>query len=188
MKNLKKFTSRFMELSPIELAALRDIFVSVNVKKMDHLMVSGDYIKDIYFIDTGIFRGYYLKDGEEFTTGFYYSPLMFAELFSIRRRTHTEVNLQALQDCECYKANFYELEKLMEYFPNIKRLYFKLYEMLYMYGVKRQVSFIYDTPTERYENLKKEFPRILEDIPLHYIASYLGIKPETLSRIRKKVS
>jgi hypothetical protein len=55
-----------------------------------------------------------------------------------------------------------------------------------MYGVKRQVSFIYDSPKERYDKLCKEFPKIIDDIPLQYIASYLGIKPETLSRIRRK--
>lgn len=75
----------------------------------------------------------------------------------------------------------------MELYPNIKKMYYGLYEMLYMYGVRRQVSFIYDSQQERYENLQKEFPKMFEDIPLQYIASYLGLKPETLSRIRKKV-
>lgn len=111
---------------------------------------------------------------------------MFAELFSIRKNTPTEFNLQALQESDCYQANFYELEKLMVDFPSIKRLFFRLYEMLYMYGVKRQVSFIYDSPQERYDKLYSEFPKLLDDIPLQYIASYLGIKPETLSRIRRK--
>lgn len=187
MENLNKFTTRFVDLSTDELEALEQLFKPVEVKKLDHLMVSGDYIKDIYFIDKGLFRGYYIKDGEEYTSGFYYSPLMFAELFSIRRASPTDLNLQALTHCQCYKANFFELEKLMLQFPKIKQLYFKLYEMLYMYGVKRQVSFIYDSQKERYEKLCLEFPKIIEDIPLQYIASYIGVKPETLSRIRNKL-
>jgi len=186
MEHLKAFTARFIDLSVTELVALETIFTPVTIKKMDHLMISGDYVKDIYFIDSGLFRGYYMKEGEEYTTGFYYSPLMFAELFSIRKCTATEFNLQALQESNCYKASFYELEKLMVHYPNIKRLFFRLYEMLYMYGVKRQVSFIYDSPKERYDKICKEFPKIIDDIPLQYIASYLGIKPETLSRIRRK--
>ena len=186
MEHLKTFTSRFIDLSVTELAALESIFTPFTIKKMDHLMISGVYVKDIYFIDKGLFRGYYLKDGEEYTTGFYYSPLMFAELFSIRKNTPTEFNLQALQESDCYQANFYELEKLMVDFPSIKRLFFRLYEMLYMYGVKRQVSFIYDSPKERYYKLCLEFQKLLDDIPLQHIASYLGIKPETLSRIRRK--
>ena len=186
MNNLSAFTSKFIDLTPIELADLESIFEPVAIKKMDHLMTSGDYIKDIYFINEGIFRGYYIKEGEEFTTGFYYGPIMFAELFSIRRNAPTALNLQALKECDCYKANFNTMEKLMEKHHTIRQMFFRLYEMLYMYGVKRQVSFIYDSQKERYDKLRKEVPRIIEDIPLQYIASYLGTKPETLSRIRKK--
>lgn len=55
-----------------------------------------------------------------------------------------------------------------------------------MAGVKRQVSFILDSQTKRYNNLVNENPQILEQIPLQYIASFIGVKHETLSRIRKK--
>lgn len=104
MENLEKFTSKFIELSTGELSVLAGIFQPLAIKKMDHLLVNGDYMKDIFFIDEGLFRGYYLKDGEEFTTGFYFSPLMFAELVSLRRNQPTALNVQALKASQCYRA------------------------------------------------------------------------------------
>jgi CRP/FNR family transcriptional regulator, anaerobic regulatory protein len=185
MENFKLFTSYFKELTNEELASLQGLFRPMSVKKMDHVLASGTYVKDLFFFNRGTFRVYHLKDGEEFTTKFLYSPCIYAELFSIRKLTPSFFNIQALTDCDCYKANFAQIEKLMETSPNIRRLFLKLYEHIYMNGVKRQVSFILDSQSKRYANLITEFPNIVEEIPLQYIASFIGIKPETLSRIRK---
>lgn len=186
MENLKLFTSHFANLSENELEALEALFQPVHIKKMDHVLVSGAYVKDLFFLNKGIFRVYHLKDGEEFTTKFLFSPCIYAELFSIRKLTPTFFNIQALTDCECYKSNFREIEKLMETSVNIRKLFLKLYEHIYISGVKRQTSLILDSQTKRYNNLISEFPRIIDEIPLQYIASFIGAKPETLSRIRKK--
>lgn len=183
---LKLFTSNFVNLSQQELLDLEALFEPVNVKKMNHVLTSGAIVKDLFFFEEGIFRVYHLKDGEEFTTKFLFSPCIYAELFSIRKVAPTFFNIQALSDCKCYKANFKEVEKLMEVHPNIRRLFTKLYEYIYMNSVKRQVSFILDSQTKRYNDLVAEFPKITEQIPLQYIASYVGATPETLSRIRKK--
>ena len=188
MENLKRFSSRYQELNDEELQALENLFQPVTIKKMDHMMVEGDWIRDIFFINQGLFRSYYIKNGEEFTVGFFYAPLMFAEIFSIRKNEPTRLNLQALSEVDCYKANFQELEKLMKVYPRIKQVFFKLYEMLFVYGKKRQLSFIYESSKQRYLQFEQEFPRMIQEIPLQYIASYLGVKPETLSRIRKKVN
>lgn len=186
MKNLHLFTSQFATLTDKEFSDLEALFQPINIKKMDHVLVSETYVKDIYFFNEGIFRVYLLKEGEEFTTKFLQSPCIYAELFSIRKLTPTFINIQALTNCTCYKANFRELEVLMETSPNIRKLFLKLYEYIYMYGVKRQVSFILDSQTKRYNDFITEFPRIFEEIPLQYIASFIGVKPETLSRIRRK--
>lgn len=186
MEKFKLFTSHFAELTERELWELESLFQSISVKKMDHILASGAFVKDLFFLNDGIFRVYHLKDGEEFTTKFLFSPCIYAELFSIRKMAPTFFNIQALSDCNCYRANFKEVEKLMESNPNIRKLFTKLYEHIYMNGVKRQVSFILDSQTKRYNDLVAEFPKITEQIPLQYIASFVGAKPETLSRIRKK--
>lgn len=187
MENFKIFTAHFAELTDKEMTDLKALFEPVSVKKMDHLLVSGTYVKDLFFFDTGNFRVYYLKEGEEFTTKFLYGPCIYAELFSIRKLTPTFLNIQALSDCHCYKANFIKIEKLLETSPNIRRLFLKLYEHIYMKSTKRQVSFLLDSQAKRYSNLLTEFPNIENEISLQHIASFIGVKPETLSRIRKKI-
>jgi hypothetical protein len=74
----------------------------------------------------------------------------------------------------------------METSRNISRLFIKLYEHIYLNGQKRELSFILESQTQRYNNLIAENPQIIDQIPLQYIASFIGVKPETLSRIRKK--
>ena len=188
MENLKLFTSYFAALTDQEFKDLEALFRPMTVKKMDHVLASGTYVKDLYFFNKGTFRVYQLKDGEEFTTKFLFGPTIFAELFSIRKLTPSFFNIQALTDCDCYKANFREIEKLMDTSRNISRLFIKLYEHIYMKGKKREISFILDSQTTRYNNLTAENPQIIDQIPLQYIASFIGVKPETLSRIRKKSS
>ncbi|MEM0578055.1 Crp/Fnr family transcriptional regulator [Flavobacterium polysaccharolyticum] len=186
MENLKLFTSYFAELNEKEFSDLEALFHPMNIKKMDHVLTEGTFVKDLYFFNKGTFRVYHLKEGEEFTTKFLFSPCIYAELFSIRKLTPTFFNIQALTDCDCYKANFREIEKLMETSQNISRLFLKLYEHIYIKGKKREFSFILDSQTKRYNNLIAENPQIIDQIPLQYIASCIGVKPETLSRIRKK--
>ena len=186
MENLKMFTSNFVELTQEEINLLQNLFEPVDVKKMNHILVSGTYVKDLFFFEKGIFRVYVLKDGQEFTTKFLFGPTIYAELFSLRKATPTFLNIQALTECECYKANFLAVERLAENNPKIRRLFLKFYEHIYISGVKRQVSFILDSQSKRYNDLLTENPKIIEKIPLKYIASFIGVKPETLSRIRKK--
>lgn len=186
MENLKLFTSNFVELSESELKDLESLFQPVNLKKMDHALTMGTNVKDVFFLNKGTFRVYHLKDGEEFTTKFLFGPCIYAELFSIRKHIPTFFNIQALTDCDCYKANFREVEKLKENCPKISRLFLKLYEYIYINGKKREITFILDSQSKRYNDLVAQTPHIFEQIPLQYIASFIGVKPETLSRIRKK--
>jgi hypothetical protein len=97
------------------------------------------------------------------------------------------MNVQLLNESEVFETNFSNIEELALQNPRILFLFFKLYEMLFFLGTERQQSFIFDSPTERYLKLFELRPKVIAEIPQQYIASYLGIKPETLSRIKKKI-
>ena len=185
--NLKIFTSRFATLSEEEIEALLAIFNPKPIKRLDHLFTEGSIVKELYFINEGVMRGYYVKDGKEITTNFYFGPTMMTDISTIRKEIPTLLNIQALKTCDCLAANFAELEALAEQYPNINEVFFKFMEHLYMFGFMLQLTFIYDTPQERYIKLFSERPKVIAESPQHYIASYLGIKPETLSRIRKRI-
>lgn len=184
---LKAFTTHFAPLPDEEFEQYAAMFRPVQVRRLDHLFREGDNVKSLYYVHTGVLRGYYLKDGVEHTCNFFFAPYMMTDLFSVREDKPTIMNVQALKDTECYEVDFAELEKLAYQNPNLLRVFFKMYEHLFQLSIQRQISFIYETPRERYVNLFKERPNVIAEIPQHYIASYLGIQPETLSRIRKRI-
>jgi CRP-like cAMP-binding protein len=72
MENLKLFTSHFAELNEKEFTDLEALFHPIDIKKMDHVLASGTYAKDLYFFNKGTFRVYLLKDGEEFTNTYFF--------------------------------------------------------------------------------------------------------------------
>lgn len=187
LENLRFFVSRFAKLNEEELAALAAIFEPVFVQKMNHLFLEKEPVSSIYFINDGIFRGYYNNGNHEVTTNFYFGPTMMTDLIAVRTAAPTQMNVQALKDAHCMVAKFSDLDQLIDAYPNIEMVFFYLLEHLYLFGVMRQHSFIYDTPQERYIKLFGERPKVIAEIPQRYISSYLGIKPETLSRIRKRI-
>jgi len=182
------FASKFVDLSDEELFFFEKHLQPMSIKKMNHLFVSDTYINDLFFLESGIFRVYLVKDGMEYTTKFLFGPTFYTDLFSIRKHSPSILNVQALSDCKCYKVNFAIIEAAKDESQNLRRLFLKFYEEIYIEGVKRQVSFIIDSQDKRYTDLLKDNPKIVECIPLQYIASYLGLKPETLSRIRKRIN
>jgi CRP-like cAMP-binding protein len=184
---LKIFTDRFTNLTSSEIQELASIFVPLNVKKKDHLFIEGEVLRKMYFVNEGILRAYFLKDGVDYTTNFVFGPSMFSDMISVRTQKPTMMNVQLLNESEVFETNFSNIEELALQNPRILFLFFKLYEMLFFLGTERQQSFIFDSPTERYLKLFELRPKVIAEIPQQYIASYLGIKPETLSRIKKKI-
>nr|WP_315176130.1 Crp/Fnr family transcriptional regulator [uncultured Flavobacterium sp.] len=185
--NLSFFLSRFAKLSEQELEAFIAIFTPISIKKLDHLFLENDMISHIYYINDGIMRGYYNKENTEITTNFYFGPTMMTDFVAVRSNLPTQMNVQALKNCNCMVAKFSDLDNLIDKYPNIESVFFKFLEHLYLFGVMRQHSFIFDTPQERYVKLFGERPKVIAEIPQRYISSYLGIKPETLSRIKNRI-
>lgn len=185
--NLKTFVSRFAKLTDEELQVFASIFTPIVVNKLDHLFLENQMMSNIYFVNDGLLRGYYNNNDTEVTTNFYFGPTMLTDLIAVRENVPTKLNLQALKTSHCMVAKFSDLDILVDKYPNIETVFFKFLEILYLFGVMRQHSFIYDTPQERYIKLFGERPKVIAEIPQRYISSYLGIKPETLSRIRKRI-
>lgn len=185
MSNFKNFVQGIYVLTDCDFDTLFSLFEPVHFKKKEIIFTSNASFKDIYFLSEGVFRCFVIKDGREVTTEIISEWTLYTDLLSIRKKVPSSINIQALDDCFCYKASFIELENLISQNINIKRLMFMFYEKLYIKGIQRQVSFIYDTQEERYRKFIASNEEIIHKIPFQYLASYLGIQPETLSRIRK---
>lgn len=187
LDNIRFFLSRFEKLSDEELEAFIGIFKPLSINKLDHLFIESEMVSSIFYINEGVMRGYYNKENEEITTHFYFGPTIVTDLIAVRGTVPTKMNVQALKNCTGMIANFSELDALIDRYPTIESVFFKFLEHLYLFGMARQHSFIFDTPQERYMKLFAERPKVIAEIPQRYIASYLGIKPETLSRIKARI-
>ncbi|MEJ8844603.1 Crp/Fnr family transcriptional regulator [Lacibacter sp. H375] len=155
----------------------------------DELILSKGQLENyLSFIDTGTIRYYAAVKDKEITFDFAFKNSFYCAYDSFYSRTKTEVYVQALTDCELYSISYEDLQNLYHKCETAKKLGQISTEYLLEKKVKRELNLLTKTPRERYEKLLAEQPKYIQQIPLKYLASYIGVVPETLSRIRKRIS
>jgi CRP-like cAMP-binding protein len=184
MTALFDFFKKYNTLSDEAETAISQICSSVAIKKNEELQPIGHTCKTIYFINKGIARIYYLKDGIDITESFALENNLIARVESLFTGKPSKKAIQILEDAEITAINAAQLFKLYDSFPDIERAFRKIFEAAYVDTVNRIDSIQFHTAEERYKSLVEEAPDILRRIPLKYIASYLGITQVSLSRIR----
>jgi CRP-like cAMP-binding protein len=159
-------------------------------KKGDFFIKEGQPCNTIGFLITGIARVYYLIDGKEITSYFNTDNrnILVCSFTSFLSRKPSFEIIQFLEDTELLVLNYDQLNLLYEKSPAIQRLGRLMAEHNYVLSMERIYSLQHLPAVERYTNMLKIYPGLLNQIPHHFIASYLGITPESLSRIRKDVS
>lgn len=143
----------------------------------------------IYMLVSGSIRCYIsTESGKEFNKSFYLPISFVGSLTALLKRKPSTLIFEALTDCKVYELDFYHLMELCNKQPKLKSLYTKILESLFVKYEKRLVEMISLNATDRYLQLLKQNPNIEDLISQYHIASYLGITPVQLSRIRKKIS
>jgi CRP/FNR family transcriptional regulator, anaerobic regulatory protein len=151
------------------------------------LLQEGKVCDNIFFINSGCVRLFYAVDGVENTAQFFFSGSWYTDFSSFLTREPTIENVQALDPCEVLLMKQNDLYKLYQEYPVFERVGRVLAENAFLSLSKLNKMLKNEEPQERYLNLLQQRPEIVEKIPQHYIASYLGIQPESLSRIRKRI-
>lgn len=158
----------------------------ITLRKNDFLVKEGDVCHYYYFVLDGILRNYYLKNGTEITTNFDFPNDIAANFTSLMLQQKSIGYIQAMTDCKIYRmkaSDFDEIKAQNPFMQQIKEILVSGYVILLE---ERLYSLQFCTAAERYHFMMKRYPHYLRQIPLTYIASYLGISLETLSRIRAK--
>jgi|LakMenE01Jun11ns_1017448.scaffolds.fasta_scaffold9921240_2 CRP-like cAMP-binding protein len=140
------------------------------------------------FLKSGLIRYFVNNKGKELTFDFIFPNSFYCHYDSFYGRKPTQFNSEALTDIEIYTIHVDSLTSLFltcEFAKDLSRI---AVETLLEKKVKRELSLLTTSPKERYLTLLKEQPKLLQHIPQKYLAPYLGIVPETLSRIRKRIS
>ena len=184
MEAVFQYFKKFNILSKEAEKAIAEISSVVNIKKNKDLQPIGHTCKTIYFIKKGVARIYYFKDGIDVTERFFFESSIIARVESLFTGKPSRKAIQILEDAEIIAINANQLFKLYDTFPEIERLFRKIFETAYVETVNRIEGIQFHSAEERYNALISEAPNVLMRVPLKYVASYLGITQVSLSRIR----
>lgn len=184
MNPLFKYFKKYNSISKEAEEAIAAISSIITMGKNKDLQPIGHTCKTIYFINKGIARIYYYKDRIDITESFSFENNLIARVESLFTGKPSRKAIQILEDAEIVAINANELFKLYDTFPEIERLFRKIFEAAYVETVNRIEGMQFHPAEERYKALLTEAPNILLKVPLKYVASYLGITQVSLSRIR----
>jgi CRP-like cAMP-binding protein len=156
--------------------------------KSDYLLKEGQVCNDFLFLETGFLRAFtFDTNGNDITTNFYQQNSIVFEVASYFKRIPTQENIQALTDCCCWKINYNQFQNLFHSIPEFREFGRTNLVNGFIALKLRTMSMINSTAEQRYEHLINTRPDIFKNVPLKYIASYLGITDTSLSRIRKEI-
>jgi CRP-like cAMP-binding protein len=184
VESLLKHINRIHPLSTAAEKALLEICTEVNFKKGIDVQPIGHTCKTIYFVKKGCVRIYYFKEDIDITESFEFENAFVARAESLFTGKASRKAIQAVEDSELIAIDSNKLFNFFDSHADLERLFRKIIETAYVNTVNRIESLQFNTADERYFNLLKDYPNILKRVPLKFIASYLGITPVSLSRIR----
>lgn len=184
--DLKKFISRFVTLSDAELEEITGKFKTKVVKKNSYVLKEGDTCRDFVFVQKGCLRLYYVKDDIEVSVWFAFQHSSAIEIYSFISESPSDYFLQAIEDSEVLYLPKTELKKLYQYQPKMQEMMRNFWEAVLLDVIGRFTALQKDSAEKRYLDLLNT-TNYLETIPQKYLASFIGVTPTSLSRIRKNI-
>lgn len=184
MNGIVEYSQKIYPLSNESQKQLAAICKEQRFTKGTDIQPIGHTCKTIYFVKSGLVRIYYYKDAIDVTESFEFENAFVARAESLFSGKPSRKAIQAIENTTLIAIDSNKLFKLFDSHHDLERLFRKIIETAYVNTVNRLESLQFNTAEERYHNLLKEQPQISKRVPLKFIASYLGITPVSLSRIR----
>jgi CRP-like cAMP-binding protein len=154
------------------------------LEKGEFLIKEGDVERDLYLVESGALRVFYLTEFEELIIRFGYRGSLITSLSSFIKGTPSEFYIDAIRKTKVKVISKDNLANLVNENAESLRQYVVLLENLITQQIDREIDLLITSPTERLKRVLQRSPNLFQEIPLKYIASYLRMTPETLSRIR----
>jgi CRP-like cAMP-binding protein len=181
--------AKHIQLTNDEIAYFTSILKVRKIRKRQYLLQAGDISLYENFVNKGCLRAYTIDpQGEEHIVMFALEGWWVSDLYSFLTNTPATQNIDALEDSEVFSIERSDLDMLYEKVPKFNKLFLKLLQNAFVAHQRRIIASISQTAEEQYLDFIKRYPSIEQRVPQHQIASYLGISPETISRIRKNQS
>ncbi len=189
MEQLIGFIETIWPISDDVRRILQKILHRERLPRKHWLLQPGQISDRIYFIEQGVARSYYLKasgqgEGREVTSWFMRENDFIISIVSFYGRRPAQEYIELMEDSIVWSITYAQLHELYRDFPEFNAIGRLLTEKYYVLSELRTQNLRMQTAPERYQQLLTDFPAIFQRVPLKYIASHLGISPETLSRLR----
>ncbi len=186
MTELEKYIQNSFAVSKEDLSKISAFFKPVLLKKNDHFLKTGRYCDRLGFVQSGLIREYVTIDGKEITKWISTQGYFVVDLSSFLFHRAARWNIQALTDCELYvidQKDYQQIGNVIPSWPELEKLFIaKCFTVL----EDRILTHLSMTAEQRYQQLFTYNKELFNQVPLQYLASMLGMTPETLSRLRKK--
>ncbi|MAX78710.1 MAG: cyclic nucleotide-binding protein [Crocinitomicaceae bacterium] len=186
-----KFVAYFSKISPLtqeEAEGIAESMLTKTFKKGDFLLKEGQTSINTYFILEGCVREYILTDEEEKTTNFFTEEQWAISLNSFNPQNAAKHNWICVEDTTVVVGNEQRAQELFKRFTRFETLSRTIMEAAFAEQREALASYYTDSPEQRYLKLQKARPDLFQRIPQYHLASYIGVKPESLSRIRKRIA
>ena len=182
------FLNRLSPLSESAFNKLESVSVIREFSAGTQIVPIGEISKKMYMLLSGILRSYIVTEAGKDYTKRIYSPISFAAgLTGLIKEEPSEIGIESLTNCKLFEICFEGFKQLCRENFEIGRLYVRVLENVFVTYENRSLDLLRLDATEMYMELRKRIPNIDDLIPQHKIASYLGVTPVQLSRIRKKI-
>ena len=188
MQSIINTLTSFAPLSEAAQKALQQKLSKKTVIPASELLLNqGAVCRHIYFLESGLVRGFYHLKGKEVTSWFAFANEVVTSMYSFVRQCPSLENVAVLEETTLYSLSYNNLQWLYQHYPEFNFIGRLIAEKYYTELEERTLSLQHQTATERYQHLLTHQPNLLQRVSLGQIASYLGISQETLSRVRAKV-
>lgn len=183
---LRKFIEKYTKLPDADWQTIQQAFERREIKKNEFILEEGRVCRHFYFLEEGLIRFFIVKNGEDISKIFTAAPNCFTSTTSFRSQKPSMEYIQALEKSIVWQVSFsrvYELAKLNSWNDFIRKFVHEVRE----FAEELLMEVRTETAEIRYEKLVKQYPTLIQKIPLKHLSSFLGIAPQSLSRIRKKL-
>ena len=187
MDTLIKTTKQFINISSEEETIITSLFTESHLKPGDYFLEEGKICRSVAFIEKGLMRYFVTQDGNEKTMYFNKENEFVCNYSSFLPGKPSDVGIQALEETTLYLISKDNLQRLYADVKGGERFGRLAIEQVFLASTEQLRSLYSDPPARRYQQFLETYPDFVQRIPQYYIASYVGVKPQSLSRIRKRL-
>lgn len=184
--NLLKLLSQITELEENEVELIKKSFKSLFLSKGSFFLKAGEINKNVGFLQKGLIRYFVFKDDEESTFEFTKEGEFIADYQSFNNKTTSIQNIQAIEDCEMLIIDYDNVQTFFNTTKNGNLIGRHIIEHRFDIMVNQLLAIYMQNQEERYKKFVEHYSDLTQRIPQYLIASYVGVKPQSLSRIRRR--